>query len=181
MLVLLALLEGEADRALFLEFHERYERKLYTVALNILRAPSLAEEAVQDAMVSIVRHWEDFKKIFEKNCYEIAPWCVTIVKHAAVDILRQEGRSEPLDEDWDAIAPEDVEQESAYRHLVALIRAMPEQYREVLELKFVLERSNREIAEALGLTEGTVGVRIQRGRALLIRRLKQEGYSCGAI
>ena len=37
MLVLLALLEGEADRALFLEFHERYERKLYTVALNILR------------------------------------------------------------------------------------------------------------------------------------------------
>ena len=103
------------------------------------------------------------------------------MKHAAVDILRQEGRSEPLDEDWDAIAPEDVEQESAYRHLVALIRAMPEQYREVLELKFVLERSNREIAEALGLTEGTVGVRIQRGRALLIRRLEQEGYSCGAI
>ena len=46
---------------------------------------------------------------------------------------------------------------------------------------FRSERSYREIAEALGLTEGTVGVRIQRGRALLIRRLEQEGYSCGAI
>ena len=119
---------------------------------------------MQDAMVSIVRRWEDFKNIYEKNCYEIAPWCVTIVKHAAVDILRS---PRPLRfrmshrrrllkiEVWISgsllcsdIGPEDVEQESAYHHLVALIRAMPEQYREVLELKFVLERSNREIAEA---------------------------------
>lgn len=181
MLPLLALLGEETDRALFLEFHRRYEGKLYTVALNILNSPPLAEEAVQDAMLNIVRHFEEFKKIFEKNRYEIAPWCVTIVKHAALQILRRERRSENLDENWDTAAPEDVEQESAYHRLVALIRAMPEQYREVLELKFVLEWSNREIAKALGLTEGAVGMRIQRGRALLIQRLEQEGYSRGAL
>ena len=181
MLALLALLNDEADRALFLEFHTRYEQKLYLVAFKILKSVALAEDAVQDAMLQIVLHFEDFKKIYEKNCYEIAPWCVTIVKHIALNTLHKEQRSNGLDKDWDTPAPEDVEGERAYHHLVALIRAMPVQYREVLELKFIREWSNQEIAAALHLTDGTVGVRIQRGRALLIKRLEQEGYSRGRL
>lgn len=181
MLLLLALLDDEADRALFLEFHARYERKLYAVALNILKSETLAEDAVQDAMLQIVLHFEDFKKIYQRGCNEIGPWCITVVKKAALYILRRERRSESLDKDWDTIAPEDVEKESAYHHLIALIFDMPEQYREVLELKLILEWSNQEIAAALHLTAGAVGTRIQRGRALLIKRLEQEGYSRGSV
>lgn len=181
MLLLLALLDDEADRALFLEFHARYERKLYAVALNILKSETLAEDAVQDAMLQIVLHFETFKKIYQKGCNEIGPWCITVVKKAALYILRRERRSESLDKGWDTIAPEDVEKESAYHHLIALIFDMPEQYREVLELKLILEWSNQEIAAALHLTAGAVGTRIQRGRALLIKRLEQEGYSRGSV
>ena len=56
MLALLALLNDEADRALFLEFHTRYEQKLYLVAFKILKSVALAEDAVQDAMLQIVLH-----------------------------------------------------------------------------------------------------------------------------
>lgn len=180
-MLLLALLQEETDKALFLEFHGRYERKLYAVAFHILKSPALAEDAVQDAMLQIITHFEDFKRIKQKSCHEIAPWCITIVKHAALNILRREGRSGSLEENWNAPTPENVEDESAYDRLVALIRAMPEQYRTVLELKFVLEWGNREIAKALNLSPGTVGVRVQRGRELLIRRLEQEGYSRGTV
>ena len=60
--------------------------------------------------------------------------------------------------------------------LVSLVRALPEGYRRVLELKLVEEQSNQEIARRLGLNESTVATRIQRGKAMLRERLKKEGY-----
>ena len=63
----LSLLESDGDRALFLEFHRRYERRLYAVALGLLRDPRRAEDAVQEAMVHIAGHFDQFKKFFEED------------------------------------------------------------------------------------------------------------------
>lgn len=170
------LLEDQGDRLLFTQFYERYEKKLYRVALSILHSQALAEEALHEAMVSIALHFNQFKKIYQNACQEIEPWCVTIVKNRALTILRKECRSTGLDENWDTPAPEHVEGERAYHRLVALIRAMPETYRRALELRFVCEYTNREIAKSLGISEAAAGARISRGRAMLIERLRQEGY-----
>ncbi len=64
--MLLALLDDEADRALFLEFYTRYERKLHAAELNILKSETLTEDAAQNAKLQIIRHFEDFKKFIEK-------------------------------------------------------------------------------------------------------------------
>ena len=58
----LMLREGEEDRALFVRFHAKYEKKLYAVALKILGSGALAEEAVQESMVKIAVHFEHFEK-----------------------------------------------------------------------------------------------------------------------
>ncbi len=63
--------------------------------------------------------------------------------------------------------------------MVTLIRTMPEDYRRVLELRFVGEWSLGDIARELGLTEGAVKSRIFRGRKLLIDALRREGYLDG--
>ena len=102
---------------------------------------------------------------------------VTAVKNTALDMLRKNRREEALPEDWDPPAPETGE--SGYRYLVSLIRALPEGYRRVLELKCVEEESNREIARRLGLKESTVATRVLRGRALLAEALEKEGYVHG--
>ena len=60
-----------------------------------------------------------------------------------------------------------------------LIRALPEGYRRILELKFVEEESNRSIARRLGLKESTVSTRIQRGRKLLLDAMERESYCYG--
>ena len=60
-----------------------------------------------------------------------------------------------------------------------LIRSLPEAYRRVLELKFVEEETNQEIARRLGLKESTVSTKVQRGRRLLLDAMEQEGYSYG--
>lgn len=46
----------------------------------------------------------------------------------------------------------------------------------MIEMRFVEELSTKEIAAALGLKETTVNVRIHRGRALLMKKLREEGY-----
>lgn len=61
--------------------------------------------------------------------------------------------------------------------IVSIIRSMPEQYRQVLELKFLLEWSDEMIAQKLGLTLNATYTRISRGKKLLRERLIQEGYA----
>ena len=171
--LLFSVLEDEGDRVRFFRLHREYERKMYRVALSILGDHHRAEECVHDAFCKIILN---FSKISEIPCHEMEPWIVTIVKNTALDIQRKDRRRETLPEEWDAPAPEGVEAESGYRRLVELIRSMPEGYRQALELKFVLEQSNRDIARALGISEAAAAQRVTRGRALLIQKLKEEGY-----
>ena len=146
---------------------------MYQVALNILKDHHRAEDCVQDTFCKII---ENFSKIYQLSCPEIGLWIVTITKNTALNILKKEKRGEELPGDWDAPAPGGTDEEAGYRRLVELIRSMPQGYRRALELKFVLERYEWEIAEELGISEAAAQKRIQRGRALLIQRLKEEGY-----
>lgn len=75
-----------------------------------------------------------------------------------------------------SITPVSTARNRDTRSIIDTIRAMPDIYRTVLEMRFVEERSTKEIAKALSLKETTVDVRIHRGRALLIRKLREEGY-----
>ena len=178
--ICLSMLDEQSDKELFTTFFTKYETRLYHVALHILRDPALAEDAAQEAFLRVAKHFAAFKKIFEKDRQEIGPWAVTIAKNISIDILRKRGRETLFPEDWDAPAPGGVEAETAYGRLVALIRSMPESYRAVLEMKFVLEMKDKEIGAALGLSADAVSQRVSRGRKLLIEKLREEGYDYGS-
>ena len=173
LLYYLSLLEVEEDKRRFFQLHQKYELKMYRVALNLLKDQHRAEDCVHDAFCKII---ENFSKISSFSCHETELWIVTITKNTALDILKKEKRREELPESWDAPAPGGTEEEAGYRRLVELIRSMPEGYRRALELKFVLEYSNQQVGEALGISTAAAGKRIQRGRELLIQRLKEEDY-----
>lgn len=172
--MLLAMLETDGDRERFLRLHGAYEKKLYAVALRILGDPAQAEDAVQQTWLRVLEHWE---RVSALPWTEMEGYIVTVAKNAALDTVRARRRTAALPEDWDPPAPETGETE--YRRLVALVRALPEGYRLVLELKFVEERTNREIARLLGMNESTVATRVQRGRSMLMEELEKEGYRCG--
>lgn len=172
--MLLAMLETEEDRERFLKLHGAYEKKLYAVAVRVLGDPAAAEDAVQQTWLSLIRRWDRVSRL---PWDETEGYVVTAVKNTAVDMLRKNRREEALPEDFDPPAPETGE--SGYRYLVSLIRALPESYRRVLELKCVEEESNREIARRLGLKESTVATRVLRGRTMLAEALEKEGYVHG--
>lgn len=98
-------------------------------------------------------------------------------KNTALDVLRREGRETELDAQvWEIAVLPDL---GEFEALVALIRSMPEDYRRVLELRFVVEWSLQDIGRELGLTEGAVKSRVFRGRKLLIDALRKGGYLDG--
>ena len=163
--VYLAMLETDVDRDKFMKLYESYEKKLFAVALRILENNEKAEDAVQQAWLRIIQHWE------RVSCLEwdlAGGYAVTTVKNAAIDILRQEKRVEPLPATWDPPAREESQDE--YQYLVSLIQTLPDTYRRILELKYVEEYSNREIAKRLKMNEATVATRARRGKMMLLFR-----------
>ena len=167
--ILLAALESEEDKRLFARFYQAHHKKLYRFALSLLHSPALAEEAAQEAWMKCVQNAEQF---FSLPGNKKLPWMVVVVRNTALSLLRREQRDLPLEEDWDTAAPDPGDP----RGIVAIIRSMPEQYRTILELKFVLEWPDKAIARELQLPVTTVSTRISRGRKLLQEQLIKEGY-----
>ena len=174
--ICLAMLETEEDQRRFTRLFEAHEKKIYKMALHILGDPNRAEDAAQQTWLQLVQNWDRISALPWK---ETEGYVVTVSKNCALDILRAERRTTSFPEDWDPPAREEHQEE--YHYLVSLIRALPENYRRILEMKCVEEQTNREIARRLGIPESTVGVRVMRGRVMLRERLEQEGYTYEAV
>ncbi len=167
--IYLAMLETEADRQKFTRLYEACEKKVYAVALQILKNPTQAEDAAQQAWLRLLRKWALVSSL---SWEKAGGYAITAAKNAALDMLRSQSHTVPLPEDWEAPAPQDGQ--DGYQYLVSLVRALPEGYRRVLELKLVEELSNREIAKRLCIRESTVSSRVMRGKAMLQKRLREE-------
>ena len=128
--VLLAALESDTDRQKFIEIYEKYHVQMERTAMRILKEQSDVEDAVQNAFMQMIRH---FEKIFEIPCEELPFWIISIVKNEARAILRKNRRTVSL-EDWDGFA-EHIDDISGYTELVDLFTQLPKTYRSVLELK----------------------------------------------
>lgn len=166
--------DQDPERERFTRIYKANCRQMFRLAVQILGPGPKAEDAVHDAFVKFIRHFDQLRGKPEDR---LSGWLLVVVKNAALDILRKEQRETELDaKEWEPAVPAD---EGGFHALVALIRGLPEEYRRVLELRFVAEWSLAEIAGELGLTEGAVKTRIYRGRKLLIEELRKEGYLDG--
>ena len=163
----LAVLESNEERQQFAAIYEQYHERMEQVALHILGDRHNAEDAVQNAFLQVIKH---FEKIYEIPCEELPFWIISIVKNEALMILRKKRNVVPL-EDWDRF---ERSAGGGYTELVELFRQLPETYRAVLEMKLLIGYTDREIAQKLGLSETAVSSRASRGRALLRKLIEKE-------
>lgn len=155
------------DAEAFALLYDRHATKAYRLARTVCDRPSAAEEAVQEAFISIWRS----RLTYEHRAEGFAAWAMTIVRHRAIDITRRDSTherrrggdaaSEVRAADVD-VAAEAVAGEEG-RHLRRLLAALPDEQREVITLAFYGELSHSEIAAHLGLPPGTVKGRMRLG------------------
>lgn len=168
---LLATLENNEDKQIFIKIYEQHRPLMERTATRILKEPSDIEDAVQNAFVQIIRH---FDKIYEIPREELPFWIISIVKNEARVILRKNRRTVSL-EDWDGFA-EHIDDISGYTELVDLFTQLPKTYRSVLELKMLHGYTDKEIAKRVGISETAVSSRATRGRTLLREIVEKEGF-----
>lgn len=170
LFICLAALETDSDRQRFACIYEAYHARMERTAMRILRSQSDAEDAVQNAFMQVIRH---FEKIYSIPREELPFWLISIVRNEALMILRKKRRETPL-ENWEDVsaAAQDV---TDRRGLLELITNLPESYRAVMEMKLLLGYTDREIAARLELSETAVSSRASRARSLLRRIIEKEG------
>jgi RNA polymerase sigma-70 factor, ECF subfamily len=134
----------------------------------VLRDETLAEDAVQDAFVTIWRTAPRF--VPEKG--KASTWILTLVHRRAVDVVRREQRrrTESLE-----IAPEPgtrgADEEAWLRlqreRVQHALKQLPDQQREALELAYYGGFTQSERAERLGQPLGTIKSRMFNGLSQL--------------
>jgi RNA polymerase sigma-70 factor (ECF subfamily) len=153
----------------FEELVGRHARFMFQVAFGLLRNRQDAEDAVQEAFLKLYRGEAWLRMENERSFLARTVWRV------ALDHLpRAADRMSDVSEMQLAAnggSPEQSAVDEDERSLLRrLIDGLPEELRQPLVLSSVEEMTSREVAEAIGIPEGTVRTRVMRARTELRRR-----------
>ncbi len=161
--------------------------RLLAVARRFTRNDEDARDVVQSAYVSAFRGLNEF----EGAC-QLSTWLHRIVVNTALMQLRsrrrkpedsidallpafqQDGHHVEQFSDWSAPAVQLLEQQQTRATVRACIDQLPNNYRAVLMLRDIEERSTQEVAELLTMTPTAVKVRLHRARQALSTLLRKE-------
>ena len=172
----LVLLAARSEESALAELYDRYGRTAYGLALRIVRDKALAEDAVQEAFLTVWRTAARF--VPERG--KASSWILTLVHRRAVDAVRREQRRR-ADTLENAPEPtvEGVEEDAWLRlqreRVQAALRHLPDEQREALELAYYGGFSQSELAERLGQPLGTIKSRMFTGLSRLRVLLGEPG------
>jgi RNA polymerase sigma-70 factor (ECF subfamily) len=146
------------------ELYDRLAVRAYRTAFAVCRDRDRAQDAVQDAFVSI---WSS-RALFRPELGGVVPWAMTVVRNRALDLRRREACSFPDDSGLDRRAapddvPGDVIARSEADRIAELLSQLPPPQRQVIQLGFYAGYTHAEIARRLGVPPGTVKGRMRLG------------------
>lgn len=171
MLIYLSLIDVK-DRSKFEQIYTEYRHLMFYVANNILKDEKLSEDAVHNAFLKLTNNLD---KIGEVKCHKTKGFMVMIVRNISIDLYNNRKKENQIsfDEidfsimDEQVNIEEDFIFENEHSYLVEKILSLPENYSNILYLKYIYELDDREISELLNITEVNVRKRLERARNAL--------------
>jgi RNA polymerase sigma-70 factor, ECF subfamily len=156
---------------------------LYRTALRLVRAPSDAEDLVQETYLKAFRAADRFEP-----GTNLRAWLFTILYNTARNRLRDQFRDavtvddEAVERVADRLAADSAVEtpetallrKTLTPELQAAVDALPDRFRQTVWLRDVEEFTYAEIAGMLNVPIGTVMSRLSRGRRMLFERLKEQ-------
>jgi RNA polymerase sigma-70 factor, ECF subfamily len=168
-------LARNGDSTAFEALVRRHFRAAFGVALGVLGEPAEAEDATQDAFVTALERLDDCDPV------RFTAWFLRIVRNQAISALRRRSVriAAPLEVANNTASGSDPALETARsrlrERLTAAIGRLPERQREVLLLHDLEGYRHREIAELLGMPEGTVRYTLFQARRAARALLSVDG------
>jgi RNA polymerase sigma-70 factor (ECF subfamily) len=157
--------KAELDRA-FTDLYRTHLRDVYSYAYYKVGNHHDAEDLTEQAFLQAYRHFERARR--ESNGRPLRPWLIRIAHNLASNYYRDRARRP--ESNIDAVEPPAhphetervVEGREELREVIARLDDLPDDRREALIMRFALGMDNREIARALGRSDGATKVLIHR-------------------
>ena len=176
----------QGDQAAWDAIVRMYWRKVFNVAYKFVGKHDEAEDLAQEIFLKIFKSLDTFDR--RAN---FQTWLVSVSRNLCIDhyrSVRKERQTIDRTVDSSELSPAStdpgpmaaLEERDRLTLLREALAALPEALRTAVLMRDIHELSYQEIADRLGLPQGTVKSRINRGRAELarqIRKLRGENYS----
>ncbi len=160
------------------ELFKTYKEMMFKIAMGILNNESDAEDAVQDAFLSIINN---FEKILPIPCIEKEFYFVTIVENISINKLNKKVRHpwENIEEYFEISSDYSVEKEADKNFLLKEIKsaltALSDRDYSIMYLYAFKQMTPKEIAKELGIREKYIHTYIARAKKRLLNILNERG------
>lgn len=160
------------------ELFKTYKEMMFKIAMSILHNESDAEDAVQDAFLSIIKN---FEKILLIPCIEKEFYFVTIIENISINKLNKKKRHpwENIEEYFEMSSDYSVEKEVDENFLIKEIKsaltALSDRDYSIMYLYAFKQMTPKEIAKELGIREKYIHTYIARARKRLLNILNERG------
>lgn len=147
----------------------RYSQPLTRLCYLYLKDEQLAQEAVQD---TLYRAWCKYRSFSGRSSEKT--WITAIAVNICKDYMRKPSYREiPVDPSVPVQAHSNGGCDTDSMELLNLVYQLPDDYREVILMRYYQDLSVREIARVLRKRPNTVSVRLKRARELLRKELER--------
>ena len=166
------------DSQAFGELVHRYQDRLYSAVVHIVRCRAEAEDVVQEAFVQAYVKLQTFKhnSRFYTWLYRIAVnVSISHRRRRKIEVSVEQNREATGDEPLDAFTSpsEPLDQAERKQKLEHALTLLTEEHRSIIVLRHMEEFSYEESADILDISVGTVRSRLHRARAQLLVHLKK--------
>lgn len=156
-----------AQKALY----ERYCRKMMVVCLRYSKTTAEAEDILQEAFVKVFNAIKNFRQESK-----LETWITRIMVNTALNVQRRKLYLYPMVDVEELEIPEDEVSISGihFTQLLEMIQSLPQGCQIIFNLFAIEGFSHKEIAEQLGVSEGTSKSQFARAKSLLQQRITKE-------
>ena len=170
--IYLAELNTQEDKDKFAELYEKYSRKMYHIALSILKNPVDAEDAVDIVFSRLANKFTEFS---QKNVHDFEGYFVISIRNTSFTLRDKRNNQNKNTVDIDDVTEELanlVLEETSNEILDSALERLPSIHKDVITLYYYYEYSCAEIANILGIREITARKRLSNARKALKNLMK---------
>ena len=162
----------------FTDLYRTHLRDVYSYSYYRVGNHHDAEDLTEQTFLQAYRHFERAQR--ESRGRPLRPWLIRIAHNLAANYYRDRSRRPQTSLDDAGVLSEPhttadlVEGRQELKEVLEGVANLPEDRREALIMRFALDMDNREIARAMGRTEGATKVLIHRAIKQLEESLKDD-------
>lgn len=164
------------------KIYEEYYRLVYGLVYFIVKDHQMAEDIIQESFLRAIQKAPQLH-----NLRKLEAWLKALARNVALNELRKLKRNRnELESDrgffiketseTKAYVPleQEVEAKLMQESILNYISALKPEYRQLIEMRWIDRLSYKEMASAMGITEGTVKLKLFRAREAIKNKLKEE-------